>query len=425
MLDRLKAWQPFRTPDAQRLAVLFAIVYFAQGMWSLPNLTLTLVLKGWGLSAGQVATFFSISTIPWLVKPAYGLISDFLPLAGYRRKSYLLLTSGLAAAAGLALGLIVEHSYWGLAIFFTAMGLGLAFTDVLVDALMVENGKPRGLTGAFQAVQWGSINLASILVGLLGGYLAQRRNLPAAFVIAACFPLISFVMALFFIREERARMDLAGFRRTLRAVRGALGERDVWVVAGFILFWTFSPSFGPALVYYQTDALKFSEQFIGLLSSLNSAAAIVGAFVYAPLSRRVPLRRLINFSIGVGVAGTLAYLLYRSVPSALIIDTVFGGVGMIVQLSFLDLAAKSCPRHVEATFFALLMSVFNGGVQGSQVVGGYLYDGLGFVPLVLISAGMTALAWVLVPLVKIDRIEVRARAAAAADAGTGAAAPTG
>src|SRR6266545_1105406 len=330
MLDRLKAWHPFQTHGAQRLAVLFAIVYFAQGMWSLPNLTLILVLKGWGLSAGQVATFFSISTIPWLVKPAYGLISDFLPLAGYRRKSYLLLSSGLAAVAGLALGLFVEHSYWGLAIFFTAMGLGLAFTDVLVDALMVENGKPLGLTGAFQAVQWSAINLASILVGVL-----------------------------------------AGFRHTLRAVRAALAERDVWLVAGFILFWTFSPSFGPALVFYQTDVLKFSPQFIGLLSSLGSAAAIVGAFVYAPLSRRVPLRRLINVSIGVGVVGTLSYLVYRDVWSALIIDTVFGGIGMIVQLAFLDLAAKSCPRHVEATFFAMLMSVYNLGVQGSQVAGGY------------------------------------------------------
>src|SRR2546422_5551761 len=29
----------------------------------------------------------------------------------------------------------------------TLMALGLAFTDVLEDAMMVENGRPRGLTG--------------------------------------------------------------------------------------------------------------------------------------------------------------------------------------------------------------------------------------------------------------------------------------
>ncbi len=382
-------------------------------MWYVPNQTITIVLKDRGFSAGDVAVFFSITTIPWLIKPVYGLISDFVPLWGRRRKSYLLLTSALAAGAGAILALVADHSYGRLAIFFTIMGLGLAFTDVLVDALMVENGRPRGLTGAFQSVQWAAIYTASVLVGLLGGHLAEKRDLHTGFAIAACFPLISFLMTALAITEGPVPADREAFRKTLTAIRGALRERDVWVVAGFIFFWTFSPSFGPALIYYQTDVLKFSQHFIGLLGSLAAIAAVVGAFVYAPLSRRVPLRTLINLAIGIGVAGTLAYLGYRDWISALVIDIAFGCIGMITQLAFLDLAAKSCPRRVEATFFALLMSVFNGGVQGSQIVGGYLYDWLGYTPLIFISTGMTALAWFLVPLVKIDRIDAKARAEAA------------
>ncbi len=73
------------------------------------------------------------------------------------------------------------------------------------------------------------------------------------------------------------------------------------------------------------------------------------------------VKRLTNLSIGVCVVGTLAYLLYRGAWSAVVIDTAFGGVGMLTQLAFLDLAAKACPRRAEATFFALLMSAFNGG----------------------------------------------------------------
>ncbi len=218
-------------------------------------------------------------------------------------------------------------------------------------------------------------------------------------------------MTQLFVKETPARVDRDAFRETLAAIKDALRERDVWIVAGFILFWTFSPSFGPALLYYQTDVLKFSQQFIGHLSALGSIAAVGGAFAYAPLSRRVPLKRLINLSIGIGVVSTLAYLLYRDAWSALAIDTIFGAVGMITQLAFLDLAAKACPRRVEATFFALLMSIYNGGTQGSQVVGGHLYDWLGYTPLVFISAAFTALAWFLVPLVKIERIEARARQA--------------
>jgi hypothetical protein len=33
-----------------------------------------------------------------MIKPLYGLLTDFIPLFGYRRKSYLLLMAGLAVA---------------------------------------------------------------------------------------------------------------------------------------------------------------------------------------------------------------------------------------------------------------------------------------------------------------------------------------
>src|SRR5262249_57541237 len=135
--------------------------------------------------------------------------------------------------------------------------------------------------------------------------------------------------------------------------------------------------------------------------ALSSLAGVAGSFMYAPLSRRVPLRRLINLSIGIATAGTIAYLLYRDRTSALVIDIFFGGIGMITRLSILDLAAKSCPRHVEATFFAFLMSVYNGGTQISENVGARLYDSYGYSTLVLISTITTAPLWLLLPFTPI------------------------
>jgi MFS family permease len=418
VIDRLVAtfrrWNPFKTADARRLAVLFGVVYFSQGMWNLPVQPMTIVLKEQlHLGAGEIAAFTSISTIPWLIKPAYGLLSDFVPLWGRRRKSYFLLTTALASLAGVVLAFVARPDYWRLALLFTVMGLGLAFTDVLTDALMVENGRPLGLTGAFQSVQWASIYAASILVGVLGGWLAEQRSLRGAFALAACFPVISFVMGWRFVEEPATPVDRETFRATWRAVREAAGEGDLWLVAAFILFWTFSPSIGPALFYYKTDTLGFSQQMIGTLASLGAAGAMLGAVVYAPLSRRVRLRWLIVGAVVVGAGGTLAYLGYRSRESAMLIDTAFGLVGMMAELAFLDLAAKACPKRVEGTFFALLMSVNNLGVQGAQVVGGYLYDWIGYTPLIFISAAATLLSLAFVPLVDIDGIEARARAEAA------------
>jgi MFS family permease len=404
---KLASLKPFsQNPEARRLALVFVVVYFAQGMWYLPNLSITFLLKDtFGLSAAETATFFAITVIPWLIKPVYGLISDFVPLFGQRRKSYFILTSGIAAAMGLVLSTMGSYTYWGVATFFTLMGLGLAFTDVLTDGLMVENGNRLGVTGQFQAVQWAAISFASILVGVGGGWLAQHKFLSVTFLIATVFPVITLAMGIFLIKEPRVESGKQQFRETWAAIRGAIGSRTLWIVAGFIFFYNFSPSFGPALVYYATDVLQFSKIFLGTLDSLTYASGIVGTAVYFAFSKSFSFKRLVHFVIAAGVIATLAYLGYQDRVSAVVISLVFGAVAMFIQLTFLELAAKACPKRAEATFFALLMSVYNGAVQLSQITGGWLYDQVGFTRLVFISAGFTALCWLLVPLLKLEELE--------------------
>ena len=409
LADRLL---PFKTADARRLAILFAVVYFSQGMYYVGDQVRTLMLKETlGLSPSQVATFGTIILIPWVIKPVYGLVSDAFPIFGRRRKSYFVLSCSLATLAAVALWLQGAPTYWSLALLLLVVGVGIAFTDVLTDAMMVENGKPLGLTGAFQSVQWTAISVATLLVGLVGGYLAQRRLLHTSFLLIAVFPLVALVMGATFIHEPPAKPAREAIREAWDGIRHAVRDRTMWVVAGLIFFWTFSPSIGIPLFYYQTDTLKFSQQFIGILGSLIAGAGIVGAAAYGPLSRGFSLHRLIVFSIAVSTVGTLAYLFYDGAASAIAIDTMFGGVGMITQLAFLDLAARACPKHAEGTFFALMASVFNLGTQGSQIFGGYLYEWTSYSTLVWISAAMTGATYFLLPLVNIPEIEARARAA--------------
>ena len=401
---------PFSSPEARRLGLLFAIVYFAQGMVYLPDQVVSIVFKERGLPAGQLATFSWIITIPWFIKPAYGLLSDFVPIAGTRRRSYFLIMAALATVSAITVSLMTGAPYWALTTMITLLWLGVGFTDVLTDALMVENGKPLGLTGTFQSVQWAALSASSILVGVAGGYLAEHRAFAAAFALVACFPLISLLMAWLVVQEPPARPNLEGLGETWAALRQATGRRDLWLVAGFIFFWAFSPSFGPAFFYYQTDTLHFSQTLIGALASVGAAASIAGAWAYARLARRFPLKRLIVWSIGAATVGSVAYLAYGGVVSAAVITVIFGAVGMTTQLAFLDLAAKACPARAEATFFALLMSIYNLGTRSSEWTGANLYDWLGYTPLVLISTAFTAAAWLLVPLVPIDAIQAAAAA---------------
>jgi MFS family permease len=91
-----------------------------------------------------------------------------------------------------------------------------------------------GLTGDFQAVQWACITAAAVLIGVVGGHLAETRELHLAFAIAACFPLVSFLMALFFVHETPPRATRPPSAPPPR-IREALSHRDVWMVRASLL----------------------------------------------------------------------------------------------------------------------------------------------------------------------------------------------
>jgi len=403
------------TPDAvaeqarlRRLMVFFATVYAVQGLAEpkagLAGQPIFFLLKDeMRLSAAETATFLALVGIAWNVKPLYGLLSDLVPLLGYRRRSYLLVTTALAATGWAALAVLPTYPWAPTLVILGLTGLGLAFTDVLCDAVMVEEGKPRGLTGRFQSVQWTAIYGASLFAGVGGGYLSAHVSYGAAFLLVAAFPAVSFAVSARVVREPRTRFDRTAVRETFDALARGVRSGPLWRAAAFILLWNFSPSFGVPLEYHMVDALGITKVQLGVLASLANGAAMLGAVVFGRYAVRLPLRTLLNLAIGAGVLGTLAYYGLVGWWSAVALNVSVSFVSAIAILATLDLAARAVPEHAEGTFFAALMSVNNIGTTGAAWVGGQLYDLVGLNWLILISALATAACWALVPWMRLAR----------------------
>ena len=389
-----------------RLSTFFAAIYFVQGTSSpesgLAHQPILFLLKDdLRLSASGAASFLAIMSLAWNIKPLYGLTSDFVPLFGYRRKSYLLVTTGLATLVWLILALLPGHPYERTLVLLMICSFGFAFSDVLCDAVMVETGKLFGWTGRFQAIQWGAINVASLLSGIGGGWLSEYASHRTAFLVVALFPAISLTITATCLRDRRTGFDRRVLGETAGAIRAGLGSRPLWVAAGFIFLWNFSPSFGTPLQYHMVDTLGFSKIFLGTLDTLGSAGAIVGATLFGAWCRRLRLKTLLNVSVGIGVVSTLAYWWLAGWWSAIVLTIGTGLISMIASLATFDLAARSCPDRAEGTFFAALMSVANIGTTWSGFLGGKLYDWVGMWWLILISAVATAVCWLVVPYVQV------------------------
>jgi hypothetical protein len=76
----------------------------------------------------QVTAALTVFNFPWIIKPIYGLVSDFVPLFGYRRKSYLILASLVATGAYLLAAQMEAPSRLLFVLLLTAYAMAIAST---------------------------------------------------------------------------------------------------------------------------------------------------------------------------------------------------------------------------------------------------------------------------------------------------------
>ena len=140
----------------------------------------------------QVTAALTAFNFPWIIKPIYGLVSDFVPLFGYRRKSYLILASLVATGAYLLAAHMEAPSRLLFVLLLTAYAMAIAST--LCGALLVENGQRYAASGAFVNQQWLWFHIAAMSSSLIGGLLVQKSSpagaLHGAALIAGIAPLM-------------------------------------------------------------------------------------------------------------------------------------------------------------------------------------------------------------------------------------------
>jgi MFS family permease len=392
------------------LLLFFALVYVVEGLGQIGGLIaqpLNYYLKeaqGW--TPVQITAFVTIFNLPWIIKPLYGLVSDFVPLFGYRRKSYLLLANAAAIVGFVWATQLTVPSDLFVALMVTAYAMAISST--LCGAVLVENGQRLHVSGSFVNQQWLWFNVAAMAAAIIGGQLVQHLSpggaLHGAAAVVAIAPFLVIVGALMLVPEQKATINIQGMKDTLDGLKASFRRRELWLIAAFMFLYYFSPGLGTPLYFTMTDNLKFSQGYIGILGSISSAGWVVGALLYRRFFGGLTLKNLLNLSIALGTVTTTAFVLLSNEASAAIIYFCAGFSAMLATVATLTLAADFCPPRAEGFAFAVLMSIINLATSLADNVGSYLFTHLfdhGLRPLVLISAAFTAFAFVLVPLLRL------------------------
>ena len=393
--------------------LFFAIVYIVEGIGQarvgIIFQPLNNYLKVIGWTPVQVTAYLAILNFPWIIKPLFGLVSDFIPLFGYRRKSYLIIASICAVGAYAWIARLTEPSEFALLLVLTSFAMATAST--LCGALLAENGQSFRLSSTFVGQQWLWFYIAIMASSFIGGELIQRlpplSALQAAAGVAAVAPIAAILASLFLLSERKSRANREEMQRTFQSVVTALRSAKLYLVALFLFLYSFAPGFGTPLYYFMTDELKFSQSYIGILGSIASAGWIAGALVHRYFLSKMSSKALLYLSIVLGTLAAASFLLLADELTAAIVNFANGAAMMIATIASLTLAADYCPKRSEGFAFAGLMSIMNLADVFSNNIGAFLYEHVfhsQLEPLIIVSAATTAFAAVLVPLLRLNGV---------------------
>lgn len=434
------------TPDIWTIA----IVYFIQGLFSICGLALSFFYKDTlHLSPADLTIISSISSIPWIIKPFYGFISDTFPLFGYKRKSYIMISGVVATISWLFLANLATLINNGndinmiiatcSSVFLVTMSsLGLAFSDVIVDAIVVSKSRDQDKAGSLQSICWTFSSIGGIISAYFSGYLLQNYGTTFVFYLTAAIPTAIIATAGLINEkkiekeniqkkennkdieihtyEKKKPFDL--LKSQFLNIKDALSKESIFYPLLFLIIWNVTPSAGSSLFYFEVNELGFTPEFFGKLGFASSLSSLAGIVIYNQKLKNIPLRDIFKWSCLSGTfLGLLPLMLVTHFNRAIglpdtwfaMFDSVILSIlGQITFMPVLVLAANICPPGVEGMLYATMMSANNLSGNIGRLFGGGLTKIMGItnsdfsnLPLLLLITNLSGL----IPLMFLHYIQ--------------------
>ena len=390
-----------------------------------------------GVDGADSLRYYASAKLPWNMKPVFGMLSDALPIFGYRRTSYVVIAGVSGVIAWTSLGTLPLTAQSAVP-FLILMNVSMATPDIMVDATTAElSRKVPEAASDLQSLCWGALavggvyscttsgaiadafgpqvlflttNVAalSVLIGGLRGWLEEKRLPPQkrrpdlswfrnnramsglAVFMAASASTLTFVNVFCESMALRAGVTLAIAGALMIAVRICL--RTIHPVLARVALFLFArealqPYVSDALFQWMTkadDGPKFTATFLGFVDCFGNLGLFAGVVLYNTKLTNVNYRRIFTFaqvalclSNLMDLALVMRWNLAIGIPdhAMLIGDTaVTACIRRFFSMPSFVLASKVCPRDVEATLFAMLMALSNFGTTVAELLGTSLLE---------------------------------------------------
>ena len=346
--------------------MIFVFYFFLGVLLQLPDLAVRFFMMDRGLDVASLAAFQATLVIPWCLKPLYGFLSDSCPLCGFRRKPYVTLANVINAGLWFTMAATSPPVWAAQMLLFTA-SMMTCFSDVMYDSILVEIAKAEDEHGVAQSRCWGARAVGALIAAIVGG-VALDSVPPTAIFVAEGVILAAVAAAALFIKEVPSPPPVGTLAKA-RMVLGGMRNPALWKPALFVFIFAATPSSYTAFFFFLVSELHFSASFLGVLTCIRHAAMLAGTVIFSRYLRYTNYRKFFFILVLVsGVFGATPIILVTHVnahiglPNGLFAagdDLFLSVIGQVALMPCLILAAKLCPRGIEASVYASFVSILN------------------------------------------------------------------
>ncbi|KAG9152419.1 hypothetical protein Leryth_015825 [Lithospermum erythrorhizon] len=324
------------------------------------------------LQPSEAQFYTSFIAIPWIIKPLWGLLTDIVPIFGYRRRPYFIL-AGLVGIVSMLSVSLQSNLQLAFALLLLVTGSAAAAVgDVTIDACVTENSIAHpSLAGDMQSLCGFSASVGQLLGFIISGFLVHHIGPKGVFGVMGIPYCLVIVVGL--MLKENSTRNLDYRRKFLDAVKAmwmALKRPDVWRPCLY-MYLSLAVSFHvqEGLFYWCTDSKSgpaFSQEMVGSISSVGAIGSLCGVLLYQNVFRNYPFRQVLFWTqLLFGASGLLDLMfvwrinLIFNIPDFVVAVSDAAISHMIARLKWMPLlvlSSKLCPSGIEGTFFALIMA---------------------------------------------------------------------
>ena len=235
-------------------------------------------------SSTEYSAYNTLHRLPWSIKPIFGMLSDGIPILGYRRKPWLLIGWITFSMINIYLASLgepgVNETIFGVMLFTCSMALA----DVCCDTLCVERAQFEAddKKGSFQNIGFIFRGFGRIVGSILGAFLFENGTtwsftISQIFILQAVIPIVLMSICIWQFIEISYHNFVPSFSEQVSEVWRVLQLRAVWHPMIFIYTFNVLQIPNGAWNNFLVYSKGFDDEELGYLTI---TAAVVGMIAY-------------------------------------------------------------------------------------------------------------------------------------------------